>query len=429
MPPLDYKNIGIDEGGSMFILDLFSGAGGLAEGFISEGFIPVAHVEMDRDAINTLHTRITYHYLKRENKLDIYIKYLDKKISRDDLYKVLPLEIADTVIHDMLSADSLDSICQKIDINMKRLNCSDLDVLIGGPPCQTYSLISRSTKNYQNENDQRNHLYKLYAKILKRYRPKFFVFENVPGLKSVNGGTVLKELLSIISEQGYTVDLKELDASDFGVLQKRTRIIITGWRKEYSLNRIEYEHKTYKNAVVNDLLTDLVPIKPGEENNKYISEPTPYLFESGLRSIFEIPLTQHMCRYHNENDREIYRIAIRLWNEEGKRLVYSNLPHHLITRKNPHVFTDKYKVVAGNAPYSHTIIAHIAKDGHYYIHPDIEQARSISVREAARLQSFPDDYFFEGSRLKVFTQIGNAVPPLMAKQIARTIKEALSNVR
>lgn len=337
----------------MFILDLFSGAGGLAEGFVSEGFIPVGHVEMDGDAINTLHTRIVYHFLKSENKLGTYIKYLNKKISRDALYETLPSEIANTVIHDMLSSDSLDSICRKIDTNMECFNCSDLDVLIGGPPCQTYSLISRSNKNYQNENDQRNHLYKIYAKILKRYRPKFFVFENVPGLKNVNGGTIFKELINLISEQGYIVDPKELDASDFGILQKRTRIIITGWRKEYALKEIEYKHNIYKNAVVNDLLTDLVPISPGTENNTYKSEPTPYLFESGLRSLLEIPLTHHMCRYHNENDREIYRIAIRLWNEEGKRLVYSDLPPNLITRKNPHIFTDKYKVVAGNAPYSH----------------------------------------------------------------------------
>ena len=143
---------------------------------------------------------------------------------------------------------------------MECFNCSDLDVLIGGPPCQTYSLISRSNKNYQNENDQRNHLYKIYAKILKRYRPKFFVFENVPGLKNVNGGTIFKELINLISEQGYIVDPKELDASDFGILQKRTRIIITGWRKEYALKEIEYKHNIYKNAVVNDLLTDLVPL-------------------------------------------------------------------------------------------------------------------------------------------------------------------------
>lgn len=413
----------------MFILDLFSGAGGLAEGFISEGFIPVGHIEMDGDAINTLHTRIVYHFLKSENKLDTYIQYLNKKISRETLYETLPSEIANTVIHDKLSSDSLDSICKKIDTNMKYFNCSDLDVLIGGPPCQTYSLISRSTKNYQNENDQRNHLYKIYAKILKRYQPKFFVFENVPGLKNVNGGTIFKELINLISEQGYIVDPKELDASDFGVLQKRTRIIITGWRKECALKGIEYKHNIYKNTIVNDLFTDLVPISPGTENNTYKSGPTPYLYESGLRSLLEIPLTHHVCRYHNENDREIYRIAIRLWNEEGKRLVYSDLPPHLITRTNPHIFTDKYKVVAGNAPYSHTVIAHIAKDGHYYIHPDIEQARSISVREAARIQSFPDDFYFEGSRMKVFTQIGNAVPPLMAKQIARTIKEALANVK
>ncbi len=135
-----------------------------------------------------------------------------------------------------------------------------------------------------------------------------------------------------------------------------------------------------------------------------------------------------MCRYHNDSDREIYKIAIELWNAEQKRLVYAHLPSRLITRKKPEIFKDKYKVVAGNIKFAHTVIAHIAKDGHYYIHPDIEQMRSISVREAARLQSFPDNYFFEGSRRKKFTQIGNAVPPLMAKKIAQGIKEVLESV-
>ncbi|QHQ63845.1 DNA (cytosine-5-)-methyltransferase [Anaerocolumna sedimenticola] len=384
---------------------------------------------MDKDAINTLTTRTAYHYLKQCEKIDCYIQYLKKEISRNDLYSTLPLELMSTIFNETISYESLNRVCDIIDNNMSAMNCTEVDGLIGGPPCQTYSIISRSNGKYQNEKDQRNHLYKLYAEILAKYSPKFFVFENVPGIKTIKNGDLFRELLSLIESKGYTVFPLELNAMDFGVLQNRTRVIITGWKKEYNIKEMSYPISKNSQYIVNDALLDLYPLKPGEEINRYYSSPNNYLLNSGIRSNLEIPLTQHMCRYHNENDREIYKIAIDLWNTEKKRLVYSQLPSRLITRSNPDIFSDKYKVVAGDLPYSHTIIAHISKDGHYYIHPDIKQARSISVREAARIQSFPDDYFFEGTRQKVYTQIGNAVPPLMAKKIAQGIKEVLKNVQ
>jgi DNA (cytosine-5)-methyltransferase 1 len=116
--------------------------------------------------------------------------------------------------------------------------------------------------------------------------------------------------------------------------------------------------------------------------------------------------------------------------KDRKRLNYNELPAKLKTHKNRHSFFDRFKVVNANAEFSHTVVAHIAKDGHYYIHPDIRQNRSISIREAARLQSFPDDFYFEGvkeekNRTAAFKQIGNAVPPLMAEQIAEKLREIL----
>jgi DNA (cytosine-5)-methyltransferase 1 len=178
--------------------------------------------------------------------------------------------------------------------------------------------------------------------------------------------------------------------------------------------------------VVNDLLIDLPPLRAGEspENVDYATKPTEYLKRYRIRSKDEI-LTQHITRPHNERDLEIYRRAIILWNREKGRLNYTDLPQEFRTHKNIDSFLDRYKVVAGDLAYSQTIVSHISKDGHYYIHPDIFQLRSLSVREAARLQSFPDNYYFEGSRTSAFAQIGNAVPPLLAESLAKSVGNML----
>jgi len=178
------------------------------------------------------------------------------------------------------------------------------------------------------------------------------------------------------------------------------------------------------NAVVEDILKDLPSLEPGETKNKYVSGPSDYLLQTGIRNRCDV-LTDHQTRNIRDVDREIYRIAIELWNDNHKRLRYSDLPENLKFHNNSTSFLDRFKVVEGDMESAHTMLAHISKDGHYYIHPDIKQARSLSVREAARIQSFPDDYYFEGPRTAKFVQIGNAVPPLMAKEIARAISDLL----
>jgi DNA (cytosine-5)-methyltransferase 1 len=148
------------------------------------------------------------------------------------------------------------------------------------------------------------------------------------------------------------------------------------------------------------------------------------LQESGIRGTFDFT-TQHVARPNNANDREIYKIAVDLWRKEGKRLNYSKLPERLQHHKNKKTFLNRFQVVDPDG-CCHTVVAHIAMDGHYYIypneHPTIENSRSITVREAARLQSFPDDYFFEGSRTAAFKQIGNAVPVVLAYKIALSLR-------
>jgi DNA (cytosine-5)-methyltransferase 1 len=400
-------------------IDLFAGASGMSEGFIKAGFNPISHIEMDKDACDSIKTRAVYHYLTKEGNEKNYIDYLKGNISREELYGQVPKEVLDSVLNIEITDDSIKGIFSKIDTLLKG---EKVDLIIGGPPCQAYSLLGRHQENI--ENDPRNKLYIQYGRFLKQYDPKAFVFENVPGLLSANKGQHFKNLKAYFRKLGYEVYHDTLDASDYGVLQARKRIIIVGWKKDIDFGFPEIE-KTNKAFVVNDIFRDLPKLKPGEARQiaNYTVEKNEYLEKFELRKGVDF-VTQHISRPHNERDLEIYKTAINKWNKNNERLKYPDLPTELKSHKNETSFIDRYKVVNGNG-VSHTVVAHIAKDGHYYIHPDVKQCRSISVREAARLQSFPDDFYFEGSRSAAFKQIGNAVPPLMAYAIAKSINELL----
>lgn len=400
-------------------IDLFAGASGMSEGFIKAGFNPISHIEMDKDACDSIKTRAVFHYLTKEGKEKNYIDYLKGNISREELYGQVPKEVLDSVLNIEITDDSIKGIFSKIDTLLKG---EKVDLIIGGPPCQAYSLLGRHQENI--ESDPRNKLYIQYGRFLKQYDPKAFVFENVPGLLSANKGQHFKNLKAYFRKLGYEVYHDTLDASDYGVLQARKRIIIVGWKKDIDFGFPEIE-KTNKAFVVNDIFRDLPKLKPGEARQiaNYTVEKNEYLEKFELRNGVDF-VTQHISRPHNERDLEIYKTAINKWNKNNERLKYPDLPTELKSHKNETSFIDRYKVVNGNG-VSHTVVAHIAKDGHYYIHPDVKQCRSISVREAARLQSFPDDFYFEGSRSAAFKQIGNAVPPLMAYAIAKSINELL----
>lgn len=402
------------------VIDLFAGAGGLSEGFIQAGFVPIAHVEMDKDACNTLRTRSCYHFLRNHGQQDMYYSYLKGEITRDDLYKKVPKNVVDTVINVTISDDTVNDTFKKI---RQLANGRKIDMIIGGPPCQAYSLLGRHRKTM--EDDPRTKLYLQYGKFLKEFNPMGFVFENVPGLLSAKKGEHFQNLQDYFDELGYKVHYKMLDASDYGVLQVRHRIILVGWKKEKNLGYPVIEQKR-ASAVINDILNDLPKLKAGEIKKvaKYRAPSNSYLEESGIRSKEDEFVTENISRPVNENDANIYACSIKLWNKKHIRIKYTDLPKEYKTQKNENSFLDRFKVVDGQG-YAHTVVAHLAKDGHYYIHPSLDDCRSISVREAARMQSFPDNFYFEGSRSAMFKQIGNAVPPLMAKSIAESIKSIL----
>ncbi len=405
-------------------IDLFAGAGGLSEGFIRAGFTPIAHVEVNKDACDTIKTRIAYHWLKENKKAIIYNNYLKSESkNKEKLWEQIPEDIINSVINKEISEKTLPSIFKTIDDALGR---EKVDLIIGGPPCQAYSVVGRARKNM--ESDPRNHLYRLYVKFLKKYQPKMFVFENVPGILSAKNGEYLDKILKAVEKEGYEVSLpnnkhKVLNAKDFGVLQDRKRVIIVGWKKHLNLSYPKFEVEENKFQVLKDLFSDLKPLKNGEGTLsavEYAKDTTEYLKQTGIRNGLEF-VTQHISRPNNKNDLEIYQLVIDEWSN-GKRLNYAELPKRLIKHSNTKSFVNRFQVVDGKG-VSHTVVAHIAMDGHYYIHPDKKQNRSITVREAARIQSFPDDFFFEGSRTAAFKQIGNAVPPLMAEKIAKKIKE------
>lgn len=415
MPPPSFK-----------FIDLFAGAGGLSEGFSKAGFSPVAHVEMDADACETIRTRQAWFFLKEQKREQVYFDYLAGRISRAELQRHVPAQVRESVIHAAISAETLPVIFDRIDRQIKP--GEQIDLIIGGPPCQTFSVAGRARKGREAmEQDPRSRLYIQYADFLVHYQPKMFVFENVLGMLSFRQSRQLDIIRETFNEAGYEMKVHQWNARDFGVLQSRERLIIIGWRKD--LTTLGYPRlKTWgdHSFKVWDALRDLPALGPGDKSEgPYREAPTPYLQWSGIRCSSEVPvLTWHVTRPHTERDLGIYAKAIHIWDKEGRRLRYpDDLDEAEVTHTNVTGFVDRFKVVGKNERYSQTVVAHIHKDGHYYIHP--KQCRSISVREAARLQSFPDNFFFEGPRTSAFRQIGNAVPPLLARCIADSVLAAL----
>jgi DNA (cytosine-5)-methyltransferase 1 len=447
-----------------YAIDLFAGCGGLSEGFKRAGFDTIAQVEMDRWACETLTTRHLYYELKKIGKGYLYRKYLREKVPREDILNGFP-ELRESISHRVIQAtlgeDGMGRIFDKIESSKKFHGALKFHVLIGGPPCQPYSLAGRARDPFRMENDGRHYLYKYYLEILERLQPDFFVYENVPGLftaraegkeifiKILNDFSSLNPPYEITppSEQIYEDPCSYiLDSADFHIPQSRKRLILIGYKRSLErkdpgikemftrLQRQALRNRKKGRLTVDDAIGDLPPLKLGEGSDGWFA---PYNCDANLK-YYPIKMRKdspgilnHRARTHMESDLERYRFFIEYHRNGNGAATLKDLieerpdlvPHHRHLDK----FLDRFKVQWWNYPSS-TITAHICKDGHYYIHPDISQCRSFTVREAARCQSFSDNFKFEGPRTEQFRQIGNAVPPLLAGVIGKFIYKELQKI-
>lgn len=395
-------------------IDLFAGCGGLSEGFYRQGFEAVAHVEIDHAACETLRERMRHYGYKN----------IDREVVEGDI--------------------TSDNIVSRIE---EAVDGRNVDIIIGGPPCQAYSTAGRVRDKVGMEKDARNFLFESYVRILEHYMPKMFVFENVTGLLSakVGGETILPKVIKALGKHYTLLDDPTrivFNTSNYGVPQIRKRIILIGIRKDishvdisnlyksikkthYDPEMSESERKGLKRYVdVREALGDLPKVYPGQDaSTPEFNYPCDNDFLKAIGSPGIHPLMDHICRNHNDMDRERFRVMIaNHWSFGEMRRARPDLEH-----EHARVFDNSYVVQWWDLP-SKTIIAHLHKDGFQFIHPDIEQARTFTVREAARIQSFPDDFVFAGSRSDKYKQIGNAVPCLFAEALAKAAKSALKQI-
>lgn len=499
------------------IIDLFAGPGGLGEGFSelynsndSRVFKSVASIERDEFAHQTLLLRHFYKSFKKQDIPDDYYAYLEGRIDKEELIKrnTTNWEHAKaTALRISLGEETHNEVQQIIS---DKLNFSKKWALIGGPPCQAYSLVGRSrmSNNPEFEEDERHFLYKEYLKIIIDHRPPVFVMENVKGLLSakVNGESVvdkivedlrsprraieknkngLKYKLYSLSQLGEVV--KEIEpksfivrAEEYGVPQARHRIFILGIRADIdvvprtlekseppnvdqiissmpkirsSISRRKDDYDEWKDELLSVSATSWIPSKKKEDvsikneiksalktirNTPMDKSSTKYKPPRVMKSwYFDDRLkvaTCHEARSHMVSDLHRYLYASAHASALDISPKLRDFPEGLLpAHKNVKdgcegkMFSDRFRVQVRRR-FSTTITSHISKDGHYFIHYDPSQCRSLTVREAARLQTFPDNYHFEGPRTAQYHQVGNAVPPYLAVQIAEVVKEVLDKM-
>ena len=319
----------------MNIIDLFSGAGGLTEGFRNDNFNIICHIEKNKDACETLKVREAYYYLKKVDKLCLYKNYLNGKISKKELLNEIPKEQIDSVLNIEINEKSIDEILNYIDAKTDRV-----DGIIGGPPCQAYSTIGRAINEKKKNSDDRIYLYKYYLSFLNKYSPKFFIFENVKGLlsfKDVDGLLLLPKIKSEFRNAGYIISDKVINSSDYGVSQNRERLFIFGLRNDVKLDKNffdELEKLKEKPLNLEKLFNDLPSINAGEEGYNYRAIRLSFEKKKYYRNLDEkIPLTLHLARPQTSNDLKIYKI-VQEAKQSGRNIKYSELPSGLQNHSN-----------------------------------------------------------------------------------------------
>ena len=399
-------------------VDLFAGCGGLSDGFeATKNYVGLAHVEWESIAAKTLRKRLEKKWLVPDS---------NERVLIFDIQKV------DELINGWNNTDYGSSKGLKFCLGKNK----KIDLLIGGPPCQAYSLAGRIRDHNGMQDDYRNYLFESYIEVMKWAKPDIFVFENVVGILSAapGGKSIIDRIQKAFYEAGYTTleNLKEavFHLNEYGIPQKRSRIIIVGLRKSTYKNKqaqllknfyeeFRNRYSVEKQKSAKEALSGLPKFKPLLSKNTNISHKSHYPIDSVILN--------HYPRFHSQRDIETFRILAE--DIETGTNAYSTIEaiKNLYTlRTGKASAVHKYHVIRPNQP-SNTIPAHLYKDGLRHIHWDSSQARSITVREAARLQTFDDDFEFLGSMGDQYKMIGNAVPPQFAYSLATALTSLLSN--
>jgi len=512
--------------GEVLVIDLFAGPGGLGEGVSSvessQGVYPFkigVSVEKEPSAHRTLTTRAFFRKIRnKDNGLNDYYDYVKGKITRDELFSIYPEESKEAIQETLEKPRALGIDNKLIHERIIELisNHNGPKIVIGGPPCQAYSLAGRSRnagkKGYKAEKDERHFLYMEYLKVLSIAQPEVFVMENVRGILSakVNGKIMFPSILKDLRNPGKVTKDKKTkgykvyslvvkpdnlnnpqypDSSDFlirsenyGVPQARHRVILLGVREDIESIPRTLSESDNANLGVENILDDLPALRSGfskkpdsqerweQTVTRHAEQLSDVLIKSGYtkKQVEHLDLTPYPELVRKSTDHTYIRSSripepLKRWlldenlnyvlNHETRGHMESDLlryafcaayaqlnngtspkskdfpkelaPDHRNWETGTHA--DRFRVQSGNK-YSTTVTSHISKDGHYFIHYDPKQCRSLTVREAARLQTFPDNYFFEGNRTQQYVQVGNAVPPYLAAQIAEVVKEVLDNI-
>ncbi|MGQ5483930.1 DNA cytosine methyltransferase [Photobacterium damselae subsp. piscicida] len=502
--------------GEILVIDLFAGPGGLGEGISSvadeSGNYPFKigiSVEKEPSAHKTLTTRAFYRRIKAlDGGLDSYFRYVSGELTREELFCLYPEHAQEASKETLEQPRALGDDNELIHDRIRELLATHIGpkVVIGGPPCQAYSLAGRSrnagNKDYKAEDDHRNFLYKEYLKVLSIAQPDVFVMENVRGILSakINGKVMFPQILedlrnpskvtgshgvakyrvfSLVVEAKDPKDPKYDKSSDFlirseqyGVPQARHRVILLGIRQY--INRIPVTIAPIAETVtVQQVLSDLPPLRSGFSKQKDVQKDWEKQIRLNAKKLKRILTTKfdkevvdnldlepmlglerqsclfmekehnipphleswylynhpscvlnHATRGHTISDLLRYGFSAAFTKLSGgispkaRDFPTELAPEHENWDSGSHA--DRFRTQAANKCAT-TVTSHISKDGHYFIHYDPQQCRSLTVREAARLQTFPDNYFFEGNRTQQYVQVGNAVPPYLANQIGKIV--------